>query len=204
MGTDEARTDPNGIFQEGMPDDESNHILRLTVDLSTFGIYGRDISRWYHLTWGKTVEHTILLGMGAIGAILSMWTLGGLFNGDYVHFAYGILITVGSFAGFWYMHYMVHGVMFGYVKWFDMRMPDLVDPIHAAFTERDLDHVLYREPRADMTHYYVVLKLPDDGRRITLWDHMQTTIVHVANAGLRDDDATRRICGYIDEAAASL
>ena len=53
------------------------------------GIYDRDISRWYHLTWGKTVEHTILLGMGAIGVIMIMWTLGFLFNTDFRgHFMY--------------------------------------------------------------------------------------------------------------------
>lgn len=203
MKKNEARPDLNDIFQKEMPDDERHRYNVLTVDLSMIGIYNRDISRWYHLTWGKTVEHTILLGMGAIIVIMIMWTLSVLLNADYVLFAYGILITVAMLAMFWHAQYMRHGVMFGYVKWFDMRMPDLVDPIHSVFTERGLDHVLYREPPPDNT-FYVVLKLPDDGRRVVLWEYEQTTIVHVANARLRDDDATRRICGYIDEAATNV
>ena len=203
MGTDEARIDVQGSYQEALPFEERIRFISLTVNLSKFRIYDRDISRWYHLTWGNTVWPTLLLGMGALAAIYIMWTLGTLLNGDYYNFAIGLLTTVAIIAMFWYLHYMLHGRAFGYVKWFDMGVPDLVDPILAAFTERDLDHVLYREVRPDMT-LIVILKLPDDGRRIMMWENWQTTIVHVANAGLRDDKATRRICGYIDGAAASL
>ena len=202
MGTDEGRADVQGIYQDVMPDEERDRFDSLTSDLHTFGIYRRDISRWYHVTWGRTADWHILMFMGLLIVLFVMLGLIRLIEGDYVIFVFYILMMVASSVMLWYAHYMMHGNMFGYVRWFDMGMPDLVDPIHAVFTERGLDHVLYRALRPDKTLYFV-LKLPDDGRRIILWEHKQTTIVHVANAGIRDDKATQKICGYIDEAAAN-
>lgn len=193
------------IPEKELPSVNKIHYEKLHGNLISYYIYNKKISKWYRISLIKTAELSIKITIGVLATIFITVVWGTINTGEYTYlivcslsFPAGVIILLLTYP------YSENKIMFGYVKRFDTTMNDLLPSLLLSFSNKGLGayHCLNAVQTFDDANN-AILEIPNEKIRMLIWEHQDAIVVHVGAISRVKKSVLRKICGYIDDAAAN-